>query len=1114
MRSSLSVLAALAALALSGVALAETHSVVLPGDAVVLLEGADGQRHLEVLSVRLQPRGFPDDIGRGLDLFKVAVDGEHQQVFALSDADGGSLYRFDRSLEQTFSSQKKGWKQQEYRDIVATPRAMVLLSGRNGGRLVRMDAGLRRVKWGPTDLGGRTVAASPDGTSYYVGDEASGGTLYRFNADLDEASKTGGPDAGLRNLDVVGLAALDDGRIAVASKRDGGRVMVFDSALQPLPGVPGGGGEGLEPLAIAADGGGVLVASGTDGGRVLRLNGEGERVAASVPLPGLVSVHVNGLDGTVVAVAGGGRRVVRLSGDLQTVMSEREFSGGKVVSLAMAPPPPLPQLVTPHASWTNTLRPGGEPAGELAVSGDGGAAFDILVPEGATPQEDKAAVDLAYWLGAATGTRPVIRGDDGPTAGDRPFISVGRTRQAAAADDVSADAETGAEGYRIAMHGGNLYLTGGDRRGPIYAVYALLEEDLGFRWFDRTTVMMPDGGEGELVLRPVARSAEPPLERRDPHYTDAFNTDWSLRNRTNGPRSPVPAAWGGYARTVPSFVHTYNYLLPPAEYFKPHPEWFALLNGKRLPKQLCPMHPDGRATIIARVRQMLADTPEATYIDISPNDFPDFCECELCTPVIKREGTAMGPLLSLTNAVAEAIADEHPDVLVTTLAYLTTVEPPRRMRPHPNVRVVYATNNHWMTICRPVTDNKVILDHVAAWRRIRVPLHIWHYPIQYGQYVRPIPNMAVMTEDLRYFIGQGATGFMYQANHSHSLGVDRAKQRCWVWSKQMWDPDRDTRDLIRDFTYGYYGEAGDEMMAYHEMLWDMAARLQDSEYFQDPWKSQQPIFQPQFVDAAMPHLDAALAAAAGNEALTGRVQLARLPVLYVKGELGPGDDLKGYLDAVDEVEQTAKANGVRFLKKGLAAAPDRDELIQTWRNLAVVKPEMLDIETVGPAWKLKADPDDAGLDAGWAKRGLDDADWLDVEVKNGSFWEKTGMPDYDGHGWYRTTLNVPAKLMKRKHLYLLFGAADEYAEVFLDGERVIDHSYAATLLPPDASWNMPFAADLHEKVRAGRPYQLAVRVHDSQAAGGLWKPVCLVGSDQALPAETLQAFVEKAGKGE
>ena len=117
------------------------------------------------------------------------------------------------------------------------------------------------------------------------------------------------------------------------------------------------------------------------------------------------------------------------------------------------------------------------------------------------------------------------------TAPKGKVISIGGTNLFAASGITKP--ELADEGYAIDEKDGNLFLLGGATRGPINAVYALLEEDLGCRWYSRFSQTIPN--MPTLKFRPAKRSYVPVLEIRDPFYWEAFDGTWSLRNRTNSP---------------------------------------------------------------------------------------------------------------------------------------------------------------------------------------------------------------------------------------------------------------------------------------------------------------------------------------------------------------------------------------------------------------------------------------------------------------------------------------------------------------------------------------------------------------------------------------------------
>ena len=78
--------------------------------------------------------------------------------------------------------------------------------------------------------------------------------------------------------------------------------------------------------------------------------------------------------------------------------------------------------------------------------------------------------------------------------------------------------------------------------------------------------------------------------------------------------------------------------------------------------------------------------------------------------MIGEEGSAAAPMLRAVNAVADAIADEFPRVLVDTLAYRYTRAPPNATRPRANVVVRLCSIE--CNFAAPFTDASN-----AAWQR-------------------------------------------------------------------------------------------------------------------------------------------------------------------------------------------------------------------------------------------------------------------------------------------------------------------------------------------------------------------------------------------------------------
>ena len=111
-------------------------------------------------------------------------------------------------------------------------------------------------------------------------------------------------------------------------------------------------------------------------------------------------------------------------------------------------------------------------------------------------------------------------------------------------------------------------------------------------------------------------------------------------------------------------------LVPPEIYFKDHPEYYALRDGKRLPTQLCLSNPEVVKVVIQNLRREIAQNPAAKYWSVSQNDNRQYCMCDECRALDEKEGSHSGTMMNFVNQVAE----QFPDYMISTLAYEYTQE--------------------------------------------------------------------------------------------------------------------------------------------------------------------------------------------------------------------------------------------------------------------------------------------------------------------------------------------------------------------------------------------------------------------------------------------------------
>lgn len=579
----------------------------------------------------------------------------------------------------------------------------------------------------------------------------------------------------------------------------------------------------------------------------------------------------------------------------------------------------------PWGKWQNSLKPVGK-ASRLSLTENGNTEYVIVIPGWPkTPWRDqKAAEELQKWLGEVTGAEFLIVGDSQPP---RDFeISVGRTRRLADAGLKSAERDLGDEGYGIAVKGNRLFLFGGRTRGPLFAVTAFLEEDLGVRWYSPQVNRVPRLTSAEVSV--VPRTFVPGFLIRDPFHEHSFDADWSLRSRLNS-RNPVPTEWGGHIRYAMAgtkdwcFAHTLHALVPPEKYFKEHPEYYSSRSDARTARQLCLTHPDVARIATDSALQILDESPDAKLISISQMDFGHYCECARCQKLDKSEGSHAAQVLYFVNQVAEGIEQKHPDVLVSTLAYFWSLKAPRTLRPRSNVVIRMATESAmwrrpFVGVRRdvgPVPSYSVAMGedpkessfgkYFAGWQKVTNQISIWDYWTGFQHPLAPMPNLSVIADNIRFFREQGTLGVFAQNGQ-----IERQRMRSWVTSRLLWDPTRDPWTLIKDFTWGYFGQAAPHMLEYNALLWEKGRSGTLSSMPQNyPVDSE--ILSKEFLMQATEIFDRA-EQSAENQDVLHRVERERLAILYVKLMRGPkfasehGWDYPQLIERFEQIERREK----------------------------------------------------------------------------------------------------------------------------------------------------------------------------------------------------------------
>ncbi len=383
-----------------------------------------------------------------------------------------------------------------------------------------------------------------------------------------------------------------------------------------------------------------------------------------------------------------------------------------------------------------------------------------------------------------------------------------------------ADGSLSGEEFSIIPAEYGIRISGGRPRGVLYGVYEFLDRYGGVRWLSHDCTHTPD--KGILSIPEPGICFEPLLSYREPYITEAFDGDWSARNRMNSNRADLQDYHGGKI-TYAGFVHTFNKLVPPEEYFSSHPEYFSELDGERISEktQLCLTNPDVVRIAAQRAISWLRENPQADIVSVSQNDWRNPCQCRECSRIDEEEGTHAGSLLHFVNRVAERIEEEFPDKLVDTLAYQYTRKPPRNIRPRKNVVVrlcsIECCFSHPLAEC---PENREFRTDTQGWSRVAHTLHVWDYVTNFRHYLMPFPNLRVLQPNVRFFAYNSVKGIFEEGNYSDGGGGAFAALKSYLLSRILWKPYCDLESAMEEFTEGYYGEAGKGVREYIDLLHD------------------------------------------------------------------------------------------------------------------------------------------------------------------------------------------------------------------------------------------------------------------------------------------------------
>lgn len=461
--------------------------------------------------------------------------------------------------------------------------------------------------------------------------------------------------------------------------------------------------------------------------------------------------------------------------------------------------------------WGRCVQPGpdgiipSEKQGDkLVLVKNGEPRCSIIIPAEAPDDVLAAALDLQDYIKRISGATVPVRTDEREWTGT--LVLVGRSKFTDRLGVQIDDSYDKPESIVLKTVGSQVVIAGNDAlvfQGTQYAVNTLLAR-LGVGWFGPDLLWQVVPEQKTIVLPPLDIERPPPFEYRS--IWRGIGQRWYLGGR------PIHCG------------HAHSRLFPPDKYLEQHPEYYALIDGKRTASgewQLCTTNADVIRITIEEENRRFDSQPALAAISLSNNDCGGFCQCEICLASGENPGARM---LAFANKVARGIRAQHPDKFAVFLAYWYTHAAPKDMKAEPGVAVMVVNSGcHAHALTDPNCErNRNWVENFEKWCATGAAMAIyeWYIPGCSHKFWRRLPWVPgeIAVENLDYWQRRGVRWITYESQYEEGSGYPLRWPLYYVAAKRMWDDSLTGDQILTEACQKLYGPAADPMREYYRVL--------------------------------------------------------------------------------------------------------------------------------------------------------------------------------------------------------------------------------------------------------------------------------------------------------
>jgi len=264
--------------------------------------------------------------------------------------------------------------------------------------------------------------------------------------------------------------------------------------------------------------------------------------------------------------------------------------------------------------------------------------------------------------------------------------------------------------------------------------------------------------------------------------------------------------------------HSHDKAVSVKEYRKSHPEYFALIRGKRNSHRTRPQHCLSNPKVQELIYQELLSHVDKGYqwVQLGQSDGFLACECEKCRNMygIKskyagykgRKDPTWGEKLWIMHIkMAKRFAKDRPGKKLVILAYGPTKNPPKSIKKFPD--------NIIIELC------KYSPEDFAQWKKVKVPAGFTTYIYNWGFYqaegFTPKVTPEFCKKQLKLFKDNNVKG-IYRCGFGELLGLEGPVY--YVYGKLLENINVDPQKLVDEYCHAAFGKAYKPMKDFYTLL--------------------------------------------------------------------------------------------------------------------------------------------------------------------------------------------------------------------------------------------------------------------------------------------------------